>query len=268
MLAAPPGCEWRLSGSAEEVTALAAEARERRFDAVIACGGDGTVHYAMQALVGGETALGILPFGGGNDLAKALGFDGNASTLLETARRGRWRTIDVARAGSRYFCGVAGAGFDSRVNRYANERVKKLPGVWRYLFAACAELPRFKPPVAFVEFDGQRFSGAVMFVAVANTPNYGGGLRIAPRALSGDGLLDMVLVKRMSKVRLLSHLPALLRGTLAPSELVEFHRVRKVRIEFDSPAGLYGDGEFLSPLPAEIEIVPRSLKIAGARDVP
>lgn len=261
-------CEWQTSRSATDVTALAAEARARGFDAVIACGGDGTAHYAIQELVGSETAFGILPLGGGNDLAKALGFKQEIRTMLSAWRAGRHRHIDLARVGERHYAGVAGVGFDSNVNRYANERVQRLPGVWRYLYAVFAELARFEPLPAVVEFDDRRFSGDVMFVVVANTQNYGGGLRIAPSARVDDGLLDLVLVKRMPKLRLLGHLPAVMRGTLQPSELVEFHQVRHVRIELDGPTELYGDGESLGPLPREVEVAPRALKLLVPSDAP
>lgn len=254
-------CDFRLSRSAEEVVSMSAEARNLGFDAVIACGGDGTVHHAAQPIVGSETALGLVPMGGGNDLAKALGFGMEMSELIRALRTGSCRRVDVIRAGDRYCCGIAGAGFDSRVNRRVNQRGSSLPGVWRYLEAAVRELRSFDPMRAVMEFDGQRIEEEAMFVVVANTPNYGGGLFIAPGAIDDDGLLDVVIVRKMSRSQLLLKLPAALKGALRPSEQLVYHRARRIRIETHPPAELYGDGEFIAPLPLDLEVVPRGIKI-------
>ena len=166
------------------------------------------------------------PCGTGNDVARY--FDLPRADPLAAADRviaGRTRTIDLARSGSRYFVTVLAAGFDAIVNERANAMTWP-KGQMRYNLATVAELRTFKPLSYTLELDGVVRRLDAMLVAVGNGPSFGGGLRITEGALLDDGLLDVVIIKPMSKRGLIRTYPKLFRGTHVTHPQYEHHRVR------------------------------------------
>lgn len=261
-LAARAGAPLLVSRDVADLERLAREAVAGGAQRLLVAGGDGTVHHALQALAGAETALGILPLGSGNDLAGALGVPADLERAVELALSAPVRAIDLGAAGGRYFAGVAGLGFDSEVNRYANT-IRRLPGGLVYVWAVLRMLRGFRPPRLDIEFEGggQRagappFAGPVMFVALANSPRYGGGMRIAPEARLDDGLLDCVVVRAISRVALLRVFPGVFRGAHVRHPAVTVVRAPAATLRLDRPLTSYGDGE---PL---VEVGERAVRFA------
>jgi len=245
----------------EQLAAIAREGAAR----VIVAGGDGTLHQAIQTLSGSGCALGIVPTGSGNDLARALGVPLDPLQATHRALEATPRTIDLGRVGERWFAGVAGVGFDGEVARLAHERFGQRRGRWIYPYAVLRTLLSFRPPHASIEYDGGRFEGSVMLVALANTPCYGGGMRIAPRAKIDDGWLDLVIIRRVSRLRLLAVFPRVYRGRHVTDPAIEFHRVRSAVVRVDRPLTFFGDGEPLASCGAEgreITVHPGALTVA------
>ncbi len=181
--------------------------------AVVAMGGDGTVGACAAGL--GEAgpdcraALGLIPAGGGNDIARVLGLPFSdplaAATLLPTLVP---RRVDLVRAGERLFLNSAGAGFDSEASRFANQRLAKAPPRLRYIGAMLAELALWRPACFRIALDGRQLEARGWLVAIGNGQSYGGGMRIAPDARLDDGLLDVVVIDRGAvQARLPGHLP-------------------------------------------------------------
>ncbi|MBF8188175.1 YegS/Rv2252/BmrU family lipid kinase [Nonomuraea sp. K274] len=240
-----------------------------RPDALVAFGGDGLVHLAVQAVAGTGVPLGIIPAGTGNDIAAALGVP--CADPLAAARavlRMKSRLVDAARivAGpaDELFAGVVCCGFDSRVNERANERANRRtwpPGMARYLVATAQELRSFRPIPFRVTFDGgEVLEREVMLVAVANTRSYGAGMRVCPGALPDDGLLDVVVLDAVSKAEFVRVFPRVYRGSHVTHPAVSVRRVRSVRLE---AAGVvaYADGERIGPAPVECEVRPGALRV-------
>ncbi|WP_138757792.1 diacylglycerol kinase family protein [Modestobacter altitudinis] len=233
--------------------------------AVAALGGDGAAHAALQAVAGTGTPLGLLPAGSGNDLALALGVPADpaaaARALAEDLHSGAVRRVDAARTGDRWWATVLCCGFDSAVTDRA-DRLRWPRGPRRYDVAILAELARLRPREVELTVDGVGRPWEVTLVAVGNTPWYGGGLKIAPGADPGDGLLEVVVVGPVSRRELVRTRPRLAAGTHVDHPAVTVLRGREVVLH---GAGLttYADGEPVSPLPAVSVCVPGALTVVG-----
>ena len=250
-----------LSGrDADEALDLARAAARDAVEALVVLGGDGLVHLAVQALAGTGIPLGVIPAGTGNDVARY--FDLPRKDPLAAADiviRGATRRIDLARSGHKYFVTVLAAGFDSLVNERANQMAWP-KGQMRYNLATLAELRVFRPLHYTLELDGRQLTTEAMLVAVGNGPSYGGGLRITEGALLDDGLLDVVLIKPMSRGGLVRTYPKLFRGTHVTHPQYEHHRVSRVTVA--SPGiTTYADGERFGDLPLTIECAPGALSV-------
>ncbi|MGI8645286.1 MAG: diacylglycerol/lipid kinase family protein, partial [Nocardioides sp.] len=228
--------------------------------ALVVCGGDGMVHLAAQALAETSTPLGVIAAGTGNDVARYLDLPRNdPAAAADVVIAARTRTIDLARSDSSYFVTVLAAGFDAIVNERANKMTWPR-GQMRYNLATLAELRVFRPLDYTLELDGVTRRMQAMLVAVGNGPSFGGGLRITEGAVLDDGLLDVVVIKTMSKPDLVRTYPKLFKGTHTTHPQYEHHRVSRVTV---AAAGIvsYADGERFGPLPLTIECAPGALTV-------
>jgi diacylglycerol kinase (ATP) len=236
-----------------------------RPDALVAFGGDGLVHLAVQAVAGTDVPLGIIPAGTGNDIAAALGLaHKDPIAAAGTVLRMRPRAVDAARIGTgdgeELFAGVVCCGFDSRVNERAN-RLTWPPGMARYLLATAQELRSFEPiPFRVTLDDGEPYEREAMLVAVGNTSSYGAGMRVCPDALPDDGLLDVMMVEALGKAEFLRVFPSVYRGTHVTHRAVTVRRATSVRLEAPGVVA-YADGERIGPGPVTCEIRPGALTV-------
>ncbi|SDO05387.1 diacylglycerol kinase [Klenkia soli] len=240
-------------------------------DAVVALGGDGVVHAAVQGLAGTGTPLAVLPAGTGNDLALALGIpadplaaaDAAAADLRAAAATG----IDLVRsssaAGERWWATVLCCGFDSAVSDRVN-RLRWPRGPRRYDLAIAVELARLRSRRVRLTLDGVAADREVTLVAVGNTPFYGGGLRICPDADPADGWLDVTVVGPVSRRELVRTRPRLAAGTHVAHPAVEVLRAREVLVESTEALTTWADGEPVGPLPQRCTVVPGALSVLGA----
>ncbi|HEV7755727.1 MAG TPA: diacylglycerol kinase [Mycobacteriales bacterium] len=255
-----------------EASAAVATAVAGGLAALVAVGGDGTVHLAAQAVAGTATALGIIPAGTGNDLAAALGVPADpVRAAAEIVRRlvgGDTVRIDAVRTtgpdGRSYgwWACVLAAGFDSAVNERAN-RMRWPRGPRRYDVAILAELARLRPLDFRLSLDGVTHDLRGTLVAVGNTDSYGGALRMCPAADPTDGLLDVTVVGPVTRRELIRVKPRVYTGTHVDHPLVTTYRAAEVRI--DAPGvTAYADGERLGPLPLTLTCVPGALTVLAA----
>jgi diacylglycerol kinase (ATP) len=233
--------------------------------AVVAVGGDGTVHAALQAVAGTTTPLALVPAGTGNDLVRALGGlpDPVAAARAAAAdlKAGDTRTVDAGRTGDRWWATVLCCGFDSAVSDRAN-RLRWPRGRRRYDVAVLAELARLRPRELTLVLDGESQTLPITMVAVGNTAWYGGGLKICPGADPSDGLFDVTVVGASTRLELMRTKPRLTEGTHVDHPSVSVFRAS--RVELSSPGvTTYADGEPVAPLPAVAECVPGALTVIG-----
>jgi diacylglycerol kinase (ATP) len=250
-----------LSGrDADEALDLARGVVADGVDALVVIGGDGMVHLGVQAVAGTGTPLGVIPAGTGNDVARY--FDISRKDPLaaaETVIRGVTRQVDLARSGTKYFTTVLCAGFDALVNERANKMTWPR-GQMRYNLATLSELRVFRPLHYTLDLDGRQLSFEAMMVSVGNGPSFGGGLRITEGALLDDGMLDVVVIKPMSRGSLVRTYPKLFKGTHTTHPQYEHHLARTVTVA--SPGiTTYADGERFGPLPLTVECAPGALTV-------
>jgi diacylglycerol kinase (ATP) len=245
---------------ADEALDLARQCVADGVDAVVVCGGDGMVHLAVQAVATTGIPLGIVPAGTGNDVARYFDIPRkDPAAAVDRVVAGATRTIDLARSGTAYFVTVLAAGFDAVVNERAN-RMTWPKGQMRYNLATLAELRVFEPLPYVLQLDDRQVSLEAMLVSVGNGPSFGGGLRITEGAVLDDGLLDVVIIKPMSKPQLVRTYPKLFRGTHVHHPAYEHHLVRSVTV---AAPGIvtYADGERFGPLPLTVECAPGALTV-------
>ena len=195
---------------AADAQALARQAVADGVDAVVALGGDGMVHLALNVVAGTPTPLGIIPAGTGNDLANTLRLPTKdpvaAAGVIVAKLAAGGRPMDAVRVGDKWFGCVLGAGFDSRVNDRAN-RMSWPRGRMRYNLAILGELRVFKPLPFVLELDGVRWETEAMLVAVGNAKSYGAGMKVTPDAEVDDGLVDVQVLGPVSKPEFLKTFP-------------------------------------------------------------
>lgn len=185
----------------------------------------------------------------------------------------KWATPDLAtssldgvRDGPRCFCCVAGVGLDSEVARRANGLPRWLRGHGGYALSFAPGIFTFAAlPIRISLADGDgwtvRSDAPTLLAAFANTPTYGGGMKIAPRAKMDDGLLDVCVVGAVSKLKLAAVFPTVYRGRHLGIKEVSYFSAARVRVEAEHPMDVYADGEFVCRTPVEIGVKPRALLV-------
>jgi diacylglycerol kinase (ATP) len=248
----------RFPRHASQLTLAAVNAGCQR---IIVCGGDGTVNEVVNGLKNRRVSLGIIPCGRGNDWARYLGIPADLEAASYVCAKGTLAELDVAQIGERYYCSIASVGLAAEVNKLANKEEYARKGKAAYLRALWQMLPRFKSYQLRVEYDTGVYEGQALLVAVGNSAYFGGGLRITPKALADDGLLDICIVEAVGRLRFLRSFPAVFRGTHLRYGFVKYMRSRRIRITAASPLDVFADGEFIQQLPATISVHPRALRV-------
>ncbi|MBK3636154.1 diacylglycerol kinase [Streptomyces sp. MBT97] len=256
-----------VGADADDALARARAAVAGGTGALIAVGGDGLAHLALQAVAGTRTPLGLVAVGTGNDLARALGLPvrdpaGAARLVADALKGARIRDVDLGLVGDRWFGTVLASGFDSRVNDRGN-RMRWPTGRAKYDLAMLAELAAFRPVPYRITFDGGDVREIeATLVAVGNGSSYGGGMRICPGADPADGLFDVTIVGDCSRRTLLRVFPKVYRGTHVDHPVVGVHRAAEVRIAA-ADVSAYADGERLGRLPLTARCVPGAVRVVG-----
>lgn len=272
-----------VTNGAGSATLHAAEAVRSGYDAVIACGGDGTVHEVLQSLVGTDVALGVIPLGTANALAADLGLTATpaaaARKLLDAAQarvsvgRIRYCTSD-GKPGSRYFTVAAGVGADALLMSRLDAGLKRRLGYVLYMIEAIRILfthgfPLFEAVVPADNNGAERVVDVSQLLAV-RVRSFGGALQnLVPGASLRNGTLNMLAFKTRSRFRYLLFLLAVLarRQTFYREvELIETTSIEcRARKGCKEPLFVEADGEVLGLLPVKLEVEPHSLTLLVPR---
>jgi len=234
----------------------AAEANE----VPVVVSGDGLIGAVCGALAGSETPLGIVPGGRGNDLARVLGISSDPAAVAAMLASGETKRIDVGEVNGRRFLGIVSVGFDSVANQRANE-TRWLRGNLVYAYSGVRTLLGWKPARFTIRVgeERERFTG--YSVSVANSKAFGGGMFIAPDADLADGQFDVVTVGEVGKLRFLSNLPKVFKGTHVEEDEVRVFRASRLELSASRPFPVYADGEHLTDLPATLRLLPQALNV-------
>jgi YegS/Rv2252/BmrU family lipid kinase len=246
---------------AQELARAAAAAR----DTAVAFGGDGLIGAVAGALHQGGGVLGVLPGGRGNDFARTLGIPLDPRAACAVLADGSVRALDLGEAAGRVFIGIASCGFDSDANRIANE-ARLVRGNLVYVYGALRALASWTPTAFSVCLDGGEPRRAVGYtVAAANSKAYGGGMWLAPAAALDDGMLDVVIVSHVPKLRFLRLLPTVFKGQHVRQPNVEVIRATEVEINAERPFTLYADGDPIASLPVKVRALPGAVRVIVPR---
>ncbi len=254
---------------------LAADAAQAGYGTVVACGGDGTIHEVVNGIEKAGTTLGIISMGTGGDLIRTLGFPKGWQAQVEVLARRKTRRIDLGTIE----CTIRHAGRKAREKRvFINEtdigigvdvvqRIRKTVHVFgkklAYVAATLQSFALWHPvPVTIRADDDQSIRCLPVSVVVANGRYYGGGIPVAPRADPFDGLLDLVVMRKMNPLLTAVASPFLYAGKHLRLPNVTHDRVREVHLESSSEdVGVDIDGEPVGFLPATIGIRPKALAV-------
>jgi diacylglycerol kinase (ATP) len=261
--------EFVMTSSADELESQAKSAISKGHRVLFAMGGDGTFQGLANVAFGADVLLGILPAGGGNDFAAALGLPSDPALAAKTLLRGRVRRVDLVRVRTaddrtRLYVGGGGVGLDAEAARHASGAYRRMPGRIRYIASALRALAGYVPLDVQVEFPGSdlpAIRAKALLAGALNTPTYGAGLKLAPEALIDDGYIDFVLIEDLSALKVLVLLPRLMASGELRTSHVKRCRAQRIRLTTDRPCLFHGDGEILGPTPVEIEVVPRAIQV-------
>ncbi len=238
----------RVTGSSTDAHRFANEALRAGTDLVVAWGGDGTVNGAGAALAGSRTPLGIIGGGSGNGLARDLGLPLDPAAAFDVAATGATRAIDAGELNGSLFFNVAGIGLDACIAcRLASSNARR--GLLGYVMATLSEMASYTPcQYSIVMSDGASngvppIHTSALFIALANSRQYGNGAQIAPLARLDDGALDMVVVKPQSSWRIVSRVPSFFLGTLREDDTVLMRTASHIDITSNQPIRFHVDGE-------------------------
>jgi diacylglycerol kinase (ATP) len=269
-------------------------------DVVLLFGGDGTIHRHLAPLAKLQMPVLVVPAGSGNDFARSLGVERVRDSLAASQRfctgEENVRAVDLgvitpleAAAGTgtvqgtsaprdpagapspTYFCCVAGVGLDAEVSRRANHLPRWLRGHGGYALTLAPTILGFAPLPMKVFTDGKssgqsdpwilRSDQPTTLAAFANTPTYGGGMKIAPQAKMDDGLLDVCVVGGVDRLSLLRLFPTVYSGRHLQIREVGYFQAGRVRVETEHPLDVYADGEFVCRTPVEVAVERAALRV-------
>jgi YegS/Rv2252/BmrU family lipid kinase len=222
---------------------LARAAVAARATMVCAWGGDGTVNEVARVLAGTGTALGIVPAGSGNGLARELGIPWDPVQALGVALGRRERVIDVGDVDGRLFVNLAGVGLDAHVAACFNARRAARRGLWPYVAICAREVFRYRAQTYDVRVGDEAWREPALLLVCANARQYGGGAVVAPTARPDDGHLELVVVAPRPPLVALRDALHLFRGTLDRAPGVRTARVTAVEIAAPEPILYHVDGE-------------------------
>jgi diacylglycerol kinase (ATP) len=263
--------EFRSAGSSAEFAQIAREEAEAGRERIFALGGDGTFQALLNAVAGNtNVSIGVLPAGGGNDLASALGLPLDpirSAQLILT--RGEAVALDAARVRTaagveRLYMGGGGVGLDAEAARFASGAYRDMRGRSRYLLSAIRALGKFRGIDVRVSLEGAgqtSLQGTALVLGILNTPSYGGGLRLAPEASLEDGRLDLVLLENLSGFEIARMLPRVAVSGEIRTRRIQRYCVTRARIETERPYAFHADGEIIGMTPVEIAVVPRAMRV-------
>lgn len=247
-------------GHAAEIAKEYASAEECR---IYSIGGDGTVNEIVNGIAGTSSAIGVIPTGSGNDFVRSLHSETDIKALIAGSIAGTEKSIDLAKVNDKYFVNISSIGFDADVVFNAM-KFKKKPGItgsMAYVLSIIYTGFKHKINRIKVDIDGDKFEMDSLLVAVANGKYYGGGMIPAPDAVIDDGLFDICLVGRVSRLQILSLFPKYMKGQHGVLKPVSFRKGQRVRVVGDEELCLNIDGEIVTAKTINFEIIKSGIKV-------
>jgi len=231
-----------------------------KYDIIVAVGGDGTVNEIASAIVGSDTALGIVPYGSGNGLARFLGVPMNPNQAIQALVKGNAETIDSGTVNGQPFFNMAGMGFDAHISEVFSHGKKR--GFISYIKSSIEEISRYGEQQYHIEIDGKVYERNAFMLSIANSSQYGNNAHISPKASVQDGLLDVCLIRKFPLWRFPEMGIRMLTKTSESTSYVEIIRGKQINVTRQTEGPIHLDGEpQVMGTAIHINIVPNSLKV-------
>lgn len=247
-----------------DATIVARQAASEGFELVVAAGGDGSLNEVANGLVGSEVALGLVPVGTENVLARELGIPLEPTLACQHLFEKIPRRIDVGRVGDRHFVCFAGIGFDAHVAHSLDPKRKAAMGALAYFLTSFERIGPYRrsPRRATLTVDGVEMTSSFWLMLVGNIQNYGGGMKPAPKARMDDGLLDLCLYPVAGYPGTLRQMVSTRGGRHLGLPGMIYQQARKIEVVTDPIEQVQLDGDpWAGTTPLTIEVVPRSLTV-------
>jgi diacylglycerol kinase (ATP) len=254
------GSVIRSTSQAGEAATLARRAVREGFRRIVAAGGDGTVNEVVNGMAGSEATLGLLPIGTMNVFAMELGLPGhNLERCWKIIQAGNTRLVDLPTANRKYFVQMGGVGLDAQVVKETSSRLRENFGPLSYLISA-AQIAARKPPRLFLKSEDASVNEG-SFVLIGNGRLYGGPFPFFKHAVLDDGLLDVVVFKRLGYLEIIKYLQDVVFSSDIRAPEIEYFQTRHLRVESDQKVPVEVDGELMGNCPVEFSVRRRSLRV-------
>jgi diacylglycerol kinase (ATP) len=260
-------CRLQMSKGVGDLERRVCDATRNGADRIIVAGGDGSIHEAVNGLMRSESsaALGIIPTGTGNDFAKAcaipLDWEKATRQLVERlSGHSPVRYIDVGRVNDRFFANGVGIGFDAKVTRVARSYRWPVGDIVYLLAIFRCMMDGIATPELTIRSDELNWRGPVTLANVSNGAWVGGMFHIAPMARNNDGKLELLIAAPVSRLRILSLLPKIIRGTHLREAEITHSSVQRLVVKAAEPVPSHLDGEVQAlESTFDIEVLPAAL---------
>lgn len=255
--------------SSEKPVEVLAHEKGDQFDIVVACGGDGTVSQVASGLIGTPAALGVIPIGSGNDFVKTVHLDKSITECLDILLKGTITEIDMIRfsGDAEGWCiNTIGMGLDGLANYHAG-RSTILKGFLMYVVGALKACFTFRGTKMTINIDGEKFENDYLMITLCNGKWEGGQFYVAPDAVMDDGLLDLLMVKKLPLYLILTYLPRFKTGPKKSMKGIRTIRCKELELTSEDPIYVHADGEHISGAVQHLKlaVVEKALRIVDGR---
>jgi diacylglycerol kinase (ATP) len=263
--------------SRNDATLLASKAAEKKFDVIVAAGGDGTVHQVLNGMLqSNETrvdlpSLGIIPIGSGNDFARALNLTANKENIIRLLQNNQPKKIDVGKVSFRkshegeesfrYFLNEVDIGMGPEVVKKVDASDRPFGAAVAYYMAIISTFASFKPFLAKVKTPTWNWEGKVRTLAIANGNYYGHGLCISPDAKPDDRKFGTFICSAVSVLDFIRYSNDLKKGKYVRIPEISYNEAEVIELSSPNPCVVEADGEILGYLPAKVEMIEKQFSI-------
>lgn len=239
---------------------IAAEAVNNKVDIVVAIGGDGTINEIARSLIHSETALGIIPCGSGNGLARHLRIPMDPKAAVDIINKGTQFSIDYGKINNIPFFCTCGVGFDAFVSLKFADSGKR--GLLTYLENTLHESLTYQPETYEIENEEGSVKYKAFLIACGNASQYGNNAYIAPQASLTDGLMDVTILEPFTVLDVPSLSFQLFNKTIDQNSRIKTMRTKKIKIHRSHDGVLHFDGDpLMAGKELEVEIIPQGLNV-------
>ncbi|MBC8046258.1 MAG: diacylglycerol kinase family lipid kinase [Fimbriimonadaceae bacterium] len=222
-------------------TKIAKDNAKNNIDVVCVAGGDGSVNEAATGLIGSNTALAIIPSGSGNGLARHLGYSINIRSTLQIINEYHIKRIDVCKVNDHFFFSLIGIGFDAYAAKVFSKEETR--GFLTYAWASIKSIASYQPFEYKMKINNETIDGTAFMINVCNSNQFGYNVKVAPYADIQDGIMDIVIIKKLPKIQIPILVLQLFMRTHLFSMYVKYIKTEKLSIESPAHAYLQIDGE-------------------------